>query len=280
MSEKRAEPRQAEGTPEAGPGPQLKAARESRELTLEQVVEALGIARHLLAALEADDFASLGAPVYVRGYLRKYARYLGLPGDRLVARYEAIAAPHDPEVHAHATSALARPRAGRWLVPTTIAVAAIVLILVGFWAWQKVRMRTQSATPPAAAVSAAMAVTRAIPVAAQSGSRDAAAGSAPAGASAGRAAAGAVHLELDVTAPSWVEVYSAAGKRLYYDLASAGQKLRFAQPAGAFTVFLGNEEGVAVSVDGHPFAVPQGARTGKTARFKVGAGAPSPASSP
>ena len=41
-----------------------------------------------LEALEREDFEALGSNVYVRSFLRSYARYLGLSHEKVIAAYE------------------------------------------------------------------------------------------------------------------------------------------------------------------------------------------------
>ncbi len=69
-------------------GRYLRETREAQELTLEQAVNALKIRHRVLEAFEAGEFDTLGlSPVQVRGFIRSYARYLGLDDNRLVAYY-------------------------------------------------------------------------------------------------------------------------------------------------------------------------------------------------
>ena len=70
-------------------GDALRAARESRELTIEQVEKTTRIRRVFLEALEEDRFDDLPAPVYTRGFIRNYARLVGLDPDDMVAAYAA-----------------------------------------------------------------------------------------------------------------------------------------------------------------------------------------------
>jgi cytoskeletal protein RodZ len=56
----------------------LQRARQARGLTLEEVERDIRISRRYLQALENENFGLLPAPVYARGFLRTYARYLGL----------------------------------------------------------------------------------------------------------------------------------------------------------------------------------------------------------
>ena len=63
---------------QTGPGELLRARREDRGLSVEQVADELHLGRHIVAALEAEQFADIGAPVFVRGHLKAYARVLRL----------------------------------------------------------------------------------------------------------------------------------------------------------------------------------------------------------
>ena len=68
------------------PGAFLAAKRGERGLTLQQASSATRIRLEHLRALEADEPELLPAPVYARGYMRTYARYLGLDEESLVAK--------------------------------------------------------------------------------------------------------------------------------------------------------------------------------------------------
>jgi cytoskeleton protein RodZ len=71
-------------------GEWLRQAREAKGSTLEETAAATRIRVRLLEALEAGDFAAFaGGDVQLRGFLRIYARYLGLPPDQVLARYDA-----------------------------------------------------------------------------------------------------------------------------------------------------------------------------------------------
>src|SRR5579863_9503531 len=58
-------------------GARLRSARERSRLTILQAAERMHVDADVLEALEADDFAALGAPVYVKGHLRHYAELVG-----------------------------------------------------------------------------------------------------------------------------------------------------------------------------------------------------------
>lgn len=66
----------------------LREARETKGLTLAEVQEETRISPRYLEALEAGDYQRLPTPTHVRGFLRNYARFLGLDPDPLLERYE------------------------------------------------------------------------------------------------------------------------------------------------------------------------------------------------
>jgi cytoskeleton protein RodZ len=77
------------------------------------------------------------------------------------------------------------------------------------------------------------------------------------------------HAVFTMSSASWIEVYDAGGKRIYYDLAPAGGNLELSG-AGPLQVFLGNAPGVSIQVDGTSFDVASYTRPDNTARFKLG----------
>jgi cytoskeleton protein RodZ len=70
-----------------GIGARLRAGREKLGLTILQASERLHTDSRILDALEADDFATLGAPVYARGHIRHYAELVGESAAELNALY-------------------------------------------------------------------------------------------------------------------------------------------------------------------------------------------------
>src|SRR4051812_50134760 len=65
-------------------GNTLSRARRARGLTLEDAERDTHVSRRYLNALELEDFSVFPAPVYARGFLRTYARYLGLNPEELL----------------------------------------------------------------------------------------------------------------------------------------------------------------------------------------------------
>ena len=65
-------------------GNTLSRARRARGVTFEDVERDTHVSRRYLQALESEDFSVFPAPVYARGFLRTYSRYLGLNPEELI----------------------------------------------------------------------------------------------------------------------------------------------------------------------------------------------------
>lgn len=71
-------------------GRYLRETRESKELTLEEAEHALKIRQRILESFELGQFTfSDSTNVQTRGFIRNYARFLGLDEDRVVTYYES-----------------------------------------------------------------------------------------------------------------------------------------------------------------------------------------------
>lgn len=75
---------EASQTPVSGPGRLLSEARVRRNQTVAEVAQQLKLSPYQIEALEADDYARLPGPVFVRGFMRNYARLMELDGEALV----------------------------------------------------------------------------------------------------------------------------------------------------------------------------------------------------
>ena len=73
---------------ETGIGRALRAARQRLGKSLEEASRETRVRTDFLEALEEERFEPLGDDVYVRGFLRSYAKYLGLNHDKVISVYE------------------------------------------------------------------------------------------------------------------------------------------------------------------------------------------------
>lgn len=69
-------------------GPQLKQARESKGISLQEASARTKIQAKFLEALENDDFVYLPSSLYAKGFLKTYAQFLNLDQDALVSQLE------------------------------------------------------------------------------------------------------------------------------------------------------------------------------------------------
>lgn len=69
-------------------GEYLRRKRELREVTLEEIATITRICTRYLQALENDDYESIPADVFVKGFLRAYAKCVGLAPNEIISMYE------------------------------------------------------------------------------------------------------------------------------------------------------------------------------------------------
>lgn len=108
-------------------GYSLKAARERQGIGLPEAELATKIRAKYLRALEEEDFETLPADTYARGFLRTYADYLGLDGEIYVDEYASRF--HNAEWEDEPKSVRSRPRPPRR--ERTLVLRAVVLALAG-----------------------------------------------------------------------------------------------------------------------------------------------------
>ena len=86
------------GEQRCGTGARLRGGRENQGLSLAQAAERLHLDASTLEAMEAEDFAALGADVYVRGHLRRYAELIGESAAQLQELYSNTTSTAQPDL--------------------------------------------------------------------------------------------------------------------------------------------------------------------------------------
>jgi len=226
-----------------GIGQQLTAAREARGMTADDVAKRLRIRAMFVDALEREDWPAVGEPVYARGFLKNYAKLVGLDAEAAAAALdsayfdfaprpdvplpdrEEFAAAHRPAQHVGAN----------WFVVATGVVAAVMLIAV---IWNFFGLSHGGSEPEIAAPISPAPATAAPSVI--QGTASAAAPEQTSG----------VDLRLQATQACWLSV-TVDGKRVVYDTLPKGAVREF-HAAREINLRAGNAGGIVATIDGKP----------------------------
>jgi cytoskeleton protein RodZ len=118
-------------------GERLRREREMRGISLNEISESTKISRRHLEALESEDFDALPGGVFNRGFVRAYARFVGIDEEQAVADYNAVRHEQPPppdqfplEVHNKPDREL-NPR--RSPIPLILAIAALLGFIGAVW---------------------------------------------------------------------------------------------------------------------------------------------------
>lgn len=116
---------------DTGIGPTLREARNRRKIDLSEVEAAIKIRIRYLQAMENEEWDALPGGAYTRGFIRTYASYLGLDGERLADDYRRSTAPPGGERPPKRIEPV--PTGGRQVrsgIPGWVLVAGVSLVLV------------------------------------------------------------------------------------------------------------------------------------------------------
>lgn len=130
------------------PGILLREARQAKNLHQSDVAKEIRLSIQWVKGLEQDDYSHVPALIYVRGYLRAYARYVGISPDEVMAafsemgfeeEFERLKAEVERPVKHHAVPVVLRPKRMingnkmvRWI---TVILFVGLIVSVGVW-WQ------------------------------------------------------------------------------------------------------------------------------------------------
>lgn len=254
-------------------GARLAAAREKEGLSVGDMAARLRLHVNQVRALESEDLARLPEAAYVRGFVRSYARALGLDAAPLVDDLNAKLAPASDSVVDGMTRArdyspvraAAQERASRALVIGLSVVALVVLGVLGWFATREPRPEPAPATPAAPAQPSSPAV--ATPTSAVADGQPQAPAVEPAPAPSQPLVEAGSLLLITFSGASWVEVTDASGKVVVSQTAGSGEVI---QPAGKppLSVVIGDASKASVKVRGEPFNLEASTRA-NIARFTV-----------
>ena len=114
-------------------GGALKNAREAQKLTIKDVCSRLHLNEKQVTAMEQDDFVSLNYPTRARGFIRAYARLLGLDEESLVAGHRQLFPEEALNPIKVSTETLARGSKREGVPKYFVGVGALVLLTLLVW---------------------------------------------------------------------------------------------------------------------------------------------------
>ena len=232
-----------------GIGARLRAAREERGWSINDVGGRLRLTARQIGAIEAEDFAGLGQPVFARGFVRNYARLVGLDPDELLEQMTRVKASRVQEMG----SLPFTPSREFWKSPWALGGMAAMILLIavpsGLYWWLNGDEEAKSAPavgmaapPPHAPVS--QPAVPATPAESQPAPAQAAD---PSPQISAPAAATGLHLQFDDI--SWVQVRDGSGRIVHSGLNPAGSSLDIDGKA-PFYLVVGNAAHVRVTYKG------------------------------
>ncbi len=281
-------------TPEAEPsgplgGERLAAARRAHEISATDIAKELHLDELKIRALEKNDFAVLGAPVFAKGHLKKYAELVGVPVDDVLADYyELNRSAGAPPVVGPRRKFRRDIAWGPWV---GAAIIAMLILGAAYWFFTRgpflASTETATATLASTAPRATETQTRQEPVASAVLAPEVDALPDPDEVMPETVTA-ALSLPLDETDPvtdsvsllsqinvelvysgdCWTEVTDASGHNLFYDLGTEGRVVTLAGDE-PLQVVLGASENVSIAVDGRDYPIPDSARRGRMARLTI-----------
>lgn len=218
-----------ENDPDAGSfGSWLKRQREVREISLREISEESKISIRYLEALEEDRFDVLPAQVFAHGFLREYARFVGLDPDEVV-NYYISARPVEQVEDDVPTSKIDVERRGM-LWPVVVILLVLVAVLSGLY-WFSQQPAAEAAVPDIVPPTTPTAGT--VVEVVEPATKD------------------PIRMTLDFGQRSWVEV-TVDGEKVVSELRVQGESLR-RSGGEEIRIKLGNVDGVSLEINEAPF---------------------------
>ncbi len=276
MSDEQDKPR--EKKPEAEPegprgGERLAEARREQQISVLEVAKELHLDEAKVHALERNEFDVLGAPVFAKGHLRKYAQLVGVDPDDVFADYYQMtrSEPMPPVVTVRRSRVRREVSPGPW-----IAVIVVIIVAVASYWWFVVESETpvtsgsgnEEPIVPEQTANSSFASEQSVVMASEP-VREAPVPFVPEPQPEPvPAAGGETRVTLSFSGDCWTEISDATGRRLFFDMGRTGNDVELTGRA-PFAVLFGNAENVSVRVDGNDYPVSASNPGSRTARLTI-----------
>ncbi|HHQ4558919.1 RodZ domain-containing protein [Aeromonas hydrophila] len=126
-----------------GPGQLLRNAREQLGWTREQVASRIHLRLTLIAAIESDTYDKHTSHTFIRGYLRTYAKLVGIPEETILAAYDKLGLTPPDNIDMQSFSRRSRQQVNdsRLKVVTWLVILVLIALSVAWW-WQSTARRS------------------------------------------------------------------------------------------------------------------------------------------
>ena len=248
----------------------LFSQRQAKDLTIKDAARELRIDSLIIKKLENDEFESIGAPVFVKGYLRQYAEILGLTIDEVINLYEK----DNPDQSYQPIVNEAEEQIRKYVLTPKLMVIAILAILIILLGWAIFSNLPQNSPLPArqdnqiTIIEPNLVIEEVVEeeVTELTNETDELEVIEP---NLLIEKVAEVRLKVNYNGACWTEIYDAYGNTLFYDLGNNDQDVIVSGVAPLDVLFGAIDQVNNVVVDDQDFIMPMTARRGSVLRFEI-----------
>ena len=263
-------------------GERLANKRSEKELSVNQVAREIKIEPHVIEMIENNDFESIGAPVFVKGYLRQYSELVDLDPDLIIEKYSAINSVEDsPPIVNDSVDQISK-----YVLTPKIILISIFVILISYGVLASVfgifgnkeavviKMETEtesleSLLPPVTAPQIDSSETQIDEILEMETETESLESLLPSTTDEFFIEENLMNLTIIYSGLCWTEIFDANGERLFYGLGDQDREVNI-EGLPPFDVMLGAADNLLeIKFEGREYNVVDSIRRGEVLRFKV-----------
>ncbi|MAR82744.1 MAG: hypothetical protein CMD44_03015 [Gammaproteobacteria bacterium] len=263
-------------------GERLASKRSEKELSINQVAREIKIEPHVIEMIENNEFESIGAPVFVKGYLRQYSELVGLDPNLIIEKYNAINSIEDSSPIVNDSV----DQISKYVLTPKIILIAIFVILISFGVLVTVfgifgnneavviKMETEtesqeSLLPPVTAPQIDSSETQIDETLEMETETESQESLLPSTADEFFIEENFMNLTIVYSGLCWTEIFDANGERLFFGLGDQDREVNI-DGLPPFDVMLGAADNLLeIKLEGREYNVVDSIRRGEVLRFKV-----------
>lgn len=257
-------------------GERLAEARREQQIPIIEIAKELHLDEHKVRALERNDFDVIGAPVFAKGHLKKYAQLVQVDDADVMADYYRLERSAGPPL---VVGVRRRQRDAASVTPWVVTILVVLLAAIAYW-WFFVRdtVTTQPVIEPSVQLPQVSTDATDAPDTedavgsepVEDASEELQVPVEPEPQAVTTPAANNIETQLSITylGDCWTEISDASGRRLFFDLGTSGRTVDLSGEA-PFNVLFGDADNATIRVNGEAFEIPAASRRGRTAKLTI-----------